>query len=55
MSGRPPEAVYRLIETRGAGDRTKSDVESAQVIDSLKGEKRQTRLIRPSEVHRRYT
>jgi hypothetical protein len=37
------------------GDRTKSDVEDAKVIDSIKHKKRQKHRIRPSEIHAGYT
>jgi hypothetical protein len=56
----PPRKTAKLFEAngmvgRGGGDRTKSDVETAQVIDFIKREKRQKHRIRPSEVHGRYT
>jgi hypothetical protein len=40
---------------RGGGDRTKSDVENAQIIDSINREKRQKHRSRPTEVHAGYT
>jgi hypothetical protein len=40
---------------RGGGDRTKSDVETLQVVDSNKRGKREKSLRRLSGVHARYT
>jgi hypothetical protein len=47
--------VIQFKSVWGGGDRTKSDTENAQVIDSIKREKRQKHRIRPTEVHGGYT
>ena len=43
------------MDGRGGGDRTTGAVEGAQVVDFIKREKCQKRVIRPSEVHGGYT
>jgi hypothetical protein len=49
----PLESMDKMVEAGGVG--ILSLIDSAQVIDSIKREKRQKHRIRPSEVHGGYT